>query len=75
MKSTSFDLDQALAALDQPTALQFKQAVLTMLQLVKSRKSQTPFAQRIASHPAIGTWPAGVNGDQHLASLRDEWEP
>jgi len=75
MKSISLDLDRELASLDQSTAAQFKHAVLAMMRLVKAgqaRKSQ-PFGERIARHPAIGTWPAHLDGDKHIATLRDEW--
>lgn len=75
MKSISLDLDRELATLDQSTAAQFKHAVLAMMRLVKAgqaRKSR-PFAERIAHHPAIGTWPAHLDVDNHIASLRDEW--
>jgi hypothetical protein len=77
MKSVSLNLDQELASLDQTAALQFKQAVMAMLRLVKDRqamRSEAPFFDRIARHEAIGTWPANVDVDQHIASLRDEWD-
>lgn len=75
MKSISLDLDRELASLDQSTAAQFKHTVWAMMRLVKAgqaRKSQS-FAERIASHPAIGTWPAGLDVDVHIGAMRDEW--
>lgn len=75
MKSISLDLVRELAALDQSTAAQFKYTVLAMMRRVKAgqaRKAQ-PFAERIARHPAIGTWPAHLDGDKHISTLRDEW--
>ncbi len=77
MKTVTLNLDAELASLDQSTALQFKHAVMAMLRLVKVRqaaKHAAPFAERIAHHAAIGTWPAERNVDQHIAELRDEWE-
>lgn len=77
MKPVSLDLDHELKSLDQVTALQFKRTVRAMLRLVKAQQSsqpKAPFSERIARHPAIGTWPVNLNGDQHLARLRDEWE-
>ncbi len=77
MKTVTLNLDTELASLDQNTALQFKHAVMAMLRLVKVRqaeKREIPFAERIARHAAIGTWPAVRNVDQHIAELRDEWE-
>lgn len=73
----TLDLEHELESLDQQSALQFKQAVLAMLRLVKARqvdRMQAPFSERIARHPAIGTWPANVDADQHIANLRGEWE-
>jgi hypothetical protein len=75
MKSISLDLDRELATLDHSTAAQFKHAVLAIMRLVKAgqvRKTQ-PFAERIARHPAIGTWPAELDADKHIAQVRDEW--
>lgn len=77
MKSISLDLDRELASLDPPAAQQFKQAVQAMLRLVMERqqkKNRLPFSERVARHPAIGTWPSNLNADQHIAKLRNEWE-
>lgn len=77
MKTMTLDLDHELESLDQQSATQFKQAVLAMLRLVKARqtdRAQVPFSERIARHPAIGTWPANVDADKHIAGLRDEWD-
>lgn len=77
MKSVTLNLDRELASLDQTAALQFKQAVMAMLQLIKGRqaqRSEVPFAERISKHEAIGTWPTHLDVDQHVASLRDEWD-
>ena len=77
MKSVTLNLDRELASLDKTAALQFKQAVMAMLRLIKGRqaqRSEAPFAERISKHEAIGTWPAHVDVDQHITSLRDEWE-
>jgi len=76
MKSLTLDLDHELESLDHESAMQFKQAMFTMLRLVKTRQGnrpQSPFSERIAHHPAIGTWPANVDADKHIADLRDEW--
>jgi hypothetical protein len=73
----TLNLDAELASLDHNTALQFKHAVMAMLRLVKVRQAEkrgAPFAERVARHPAIGTWPSERNIDQHIAQLRDEWE-
>ena len=77
MKSIALDLDHELESLDRTSALEFKQAMLAMLRLVKSRRAEqgrAPFAERIAGHPAIGTWPADVDADGHVERLRAEWE-
>ncbi len=77
MKTVTLNLDAELASLDQNTALQFKHRVTAMLRLMKvqqAAKRKTPFAERIASHTAIGTWPAERNVDLHITELRDEWE-
>lgn len=76
MKTVTLDLNRELAALDQQTAAQFMQAVQAMLNMVKSRRTDArtaPFSERIAKHPAIGTWPAQANVDEHIARLREEW--
>jgi hypothetical protein len=77
VKPVTLNLDAELVSLDRNTALQLKHAVMAMLRLVKLRqaaKHAAPFAERIARHAAIGTWPAERNVDQHIAELRDEWE-
>ena len=73
----SLDLDHELETLDHQTALQFKKAVMAMLQLVKAKqvdRPQAPFAERIARHPAIGTWPTNIDVDGHISNLREEWD-
>jgi hypothetical protein len=77
VKTMTLDLDREIAALDEPTAVQFKQAVFAMLQLVKAKQSHrhaAPFSERISKHPAIGTWPAYLDADKHVNALRDEWD-
>lgn len=76
MKTMTLDLNRELAELDEQTALQFIQAVQVMLKMVKSRQTNArtvPFHDRIVWHPAIGTWPAQVSVDEHIANLREEW--
>jgi hypothetical protein len=73
MSTVTLNLEREMASLDEESAEQFQQAMLTMLRLVKSRravKSQAPFYERIAGHPAIGTWPEGLGADEHIASVR-----
>lgn len=77
MKTVSLNLDKELASLDQKAALEFKRTVLAMLRLVKGRQArrhEAPFRERVAHHAAIGTWPVNMDIDQHLNTLRDEWE-
>lgn len=76
MKTMTLDLNRELAELDEQTASQFMQAVHAMLKVVKSRRTDArtaPFHERIARHPAIGTWPSHVSADEHIAKLREEW--
>jgi hypothetical protein len=76
MKSATLDLNHELQSLDASSAIQFKQAMLMMLRALKSAKSQVrpTFAERIAGHPAISTWPTEVDGDEYARKLRAEWE-
>ena len=77
VEKVTLNLDAELAGLDPRTAMRFKLAVMAMLRVVKARetsKHDAPFGERIARHPAIGTWPAELAVDQHIAELREEWE-
>lgn len=76
MEPISPDLDRELASLDESTATLFKHTVLAMVRTVKAEQARKarPFAERIAGHPAIGTWPAGRNVSAHIGALRQEWD-
>ena len=77
MKATPLNLEEEIASLDPATARQFKETVFAMLQIVKAqnpREYRRSFSERIVNHPAIGTWPATLDVDRHIESLRDEWK-
>ena len=78
MTDLAVDIDRELQEMDRESARRFESAVRHMLALIKGRSSNgkklLPLAERIANHPAIGSWPKHVNPDAHIAALRDEWE-
>jgi hypothetical protein len=77
MNALTLQLENEIASLDERSAIQFRQAMLTMLKLLKKQvvvESELPFSERIAQHRAIGSWPADLDGDQHIAALRNEWD-
>jgi hypothetical protein len=75
MKPLAAEIDRELDSLDEESARRFTRAVRAMLQLAKSHGSnRARLGERLANHPAIGSWPADRNIDQHVDALRAEWE-
>lgn len=77
MNRIALEIDRELESLDRQSAWRFEQAMQAMLRLVKAQQKpqlQPTFAERIASHPAIGTWPKDIDIDEHVAATREEWD-
>ena len=77
MTALATDIDRELNAMDQDSAQRFERAVRHMLLLMKNRsanRTRSPLPERIANHPAIGTWPKDLDPDSHIAAVRAEWE-
>ena len=79
MGTLASEIEEELQSLEPEMARQFERVVRDMLHLVKIQqapKAGTPMtlADRLRHHPALGTWPVGLNPDAHVDSLRQEWE-
>lgn len=77
MNRIALEINRELESLDPQSVWRFEQVMLATLRLVKAQQKPQPkptFAERIASHAAIGTWPSGIDIDQHIASARAEWD-
>ena len=77
MSTLALEIEKELDSLEPESARRFERAVREMLLRAKAgwtQKKPAPFGERIARHPAIGTWPASLDADRHLQELRHEWE-
>ena len=79
MSTLAEEIEHELRTLEPETARHFERVLRDMLTLVKARQQpvangSVSLADRIVKHPAIATWPKGLDGDAHVAALRGEWE-
>ena len=77
MSTLTEEIEHELRTLEPETARHFERVLRDMLTLVKARQQPVAsgggsLADRLANHPAIGTWPKGLDGDAYVAALRGE---
>ena len=78
MNGLASEIEERLQSLEPGTARQFERVLRDVLHSVNIRqqsedKTTGTLADRLHNHPALGTWPVGLDADAHVDSLRREW--